>query len=252
MTHPPERTSPPDWRAIRGLLFDKDGTLVDFFATWIPAFCQAAEQIAETAGRPEIADHLLAEAGYDRTSGNLEADSMLASGTNRDITECWRAILGDAAPHDMERRILETFRETSQDSLVATADLPRLFRYLGGHGYFHGIATNDDTALAELAAQQLGIRDHLAFVCGADGGFGGKPGPGMGLAFCAHTGLAPGEVAMVGDTAADAGMARTAGLGAAIGVLTGVATRGQLEPWFDVVVDSVADLPDLLTGTASS
>ena len=30
MTHPPERTSLPDWRAIRGLLFDKDGTLVDF------------------------------------------------------------------------------------------------------------------------------------------------------------------------------------------------------------------------------
>ena len=252
MSHPPESLPLPDWRAIKGLLFDKDGTLVDFFATWIPAFCRAAEQIAETAGRPEISDHLLAEAGYDRTSGNLDAGSMLASGTNQDLTECWGAILGDAAPYDMERRILETFRETSEEGLVATADLPRLFRRLGDHGYFHGIATNDDTALAELAAQRLGIRDHLAFVCGADGGFGGKPGPGMGLAFCDQTGLAPGEVAMVGDAAADAGMARAAGLGAAIGVLTGVATLGQLEPWFDVVVDSVADLPGLLAGTAAS
>ncbi len=250
MTHPPERPSLPDWRAIRGLLFDKDGTLVDFFATWIPAFCQAAERIAEAAGRPEVADRLLTEAGYDRTSGNLGIGSMLASGTNRDLTECWGAILGDAAPHDMERRIFETFREASVGGLVATADLPRLFRCLGDHGYFLGVATNDDTALAELAAQQLGIRDHLVFVCGADGGFGGKPGPGMGLEFCARTGLATDEVAMVGDTAADAGMARAAGLGAAIGVLTGVTTRGQLEPWFDVVVDSVADLPELLTGTA--
>ncbi len=233
-------------RAIKGLLFDKDGTLVAFNETWIPAFCEAASRVARAAGQPDIADHLLREAGYDRSLGIFEADSMLASGTNRDIARCWNTILQETAPGDLEGLLFEVFRQASLDGLVATADMPTLFHHLSEAGYCLGIATNDDTELAELAAQQLGIREHLTFVCGADGGFGGKPGPGMGKAFCRHTGLDPCEVAMIGDAAPDAGMARAAGFGAAIGVLTGTATREQLEPWFDVVIDSVADLPDVL------
>ncbi len=233
-------------RAIKGLLFDKDGTLVAFGETWIPAFCEAALRVARAAGQQDIADHLLREAGYDRSRGAFDTGSMLVSGTNRDIARCWNTILGESAPGDLDALLSAVFRETSLKGLVATADMPALFRRLAGAGYHLGIATNDDTELAELAAGQLGIRDHLAFVCGSDGGFGGKPGPGMGQAFCRHTGLDPHEVAMVGDAAADAAMARAAGFGAAIGVLTGTATRDELDPWFDVVIDSVADLPDLL------
>ena len=36
--------------AIRGILFDKDGTLLDFWATWLPAYRSSAEKIAGSAG----------------------------------------------------------------------------------------------------------------------------------------------------------------------------------------------------------
>src|SRR5688572_24685905 len=36
--------------AIRGVLFDKDGTLVDFRATWVPAYLGVAGELAARLG----------------------------------------------------------------------------------------------------------------------------------------------------------------------------------------------------------
>jgi len=235
-----------DWSGIRGLLFDKDGTLIDFFATWLPAYCQAAARLAQAAGMPDRTDALLLAGGYDRSIDRLEPDSLLASGTNEELIELWRGVLGSRAPANMATIVLQTFANHSEGDVRPTADLPPLFAWLRGEGYRLGLATNDDTHTARWTAEQLGVAHILEFVIGADGGHGGKPGPGMALAFCDATGLTPAEVAMIGDSAADAGMARAAGLGVAIGVCTGAAPAAALEPHFDVVIASVAELPALL------
>jgi phosphoglycolate phosphatase len=47
---------------------------------------------------------------------------------------------------------------------------------------------------------------------------------------------------MVGDTPADLEMARGAGAGVVIGVLSGVAARPDLAPYADLVLASVGDL----------
>ena len=54
--------------------------------------------------------------------------------------------------------------------------------------------------------------------------------------------MAPGRTAVVGDAPADLRMARAAGAGLVVGVLTGVGGRADLEPLADVVLDSVAAL----------
>lgn len=233
---------------LKGLLFDKDGTLIDFFATWMPAYCLAADRIAFAAGLPSHADRLLLAGGYDRAADRLTPDSLLAGGTNEELIAVWRAALGRHAPHDLERLVLEIFAEFSEGDVTPTADLAPLFADLRAAGYVLGMATNDDTHAANWTAERLELVDHLAFIVGADAGHGGKPGPGMALAFCEATGLHPSQVAIIGDSAADSGMARSAGLGAAIGVCTGAAPAAALAPHFDVVIASVADLPALLAG----
>ena len=233
---------------LKGLLFDKDGTLIDFFATWMPAYCQAADRIAAAAGLPDHGDRLLLAGGYDRAGDRLEPESLLAGGTNEELIAMWRATLGIRAPADLDRIVLETFADHSEGDIRPTADLAPLFGDLRDLGYLLGIATNDDTHAARWTAERLGLSAMLALVVGADAGHGGKPGPGMALAFCAATGLHPSEVAIIGDSAADSGMARAAGLGAAIGVCTGAAPAAALAPHFDVVIASVADLPALLAG----
>ena len=53
---------------------------------------------------------------------------------------------------------------------------------------------------------------------------------------------------MVGDSIVDALMTRAAGLGASVGVRTGVPLTRDEEQIFDFVVDSIEDLPALLDG----
>jgi len=237
-----------DLGALKGLLFDKDGTLIDFFATWMPAYCLAADRIADDAGVPDHADRLLLAGGYDRPNDHLAPDSLLAAGTNEELIAIWRATLGRHATADLDRIVLETFAEFSEGEITPTADLAPLFADLKASGYRLGMATNDDTSAAAWTAERFGLTAMLELVIGADAGHGGKPGPGMALAFCEATGLHPREVAIIGDSAADSGMARAAGLGAAIGVCTGAAPAAALQPHFDVVIASVADLPALLAG----
>ncbi len=77
---------------IRAILFDKDGTLVDLRATWVPRYRAAARALARAAGYPEpFALELLRRLGWDPIAGTLTADSPLLWATNRTIAGCWAA-----------------------------------------------------------------------------------------------------------------------------------------------------------------
>ena len=61
----------------------------------------------------------------------------------------------------------------------------------------------------------------------------------MVVHLCATLDVPPARTAVVGDSPADLRMARAAGAGLVVGVLTGVGGRDDLEPLADVVLDSV-------------
>src|SRR5258705_7066495 len=48
---------------VRAVLFDKDGTLFDFNATWMPLYLETANEVA--GGDKALALELLVESGYD-------------------------------------------------------------------------------------------------------------------------------------------------------------------------------------------
>lgn len=231
---------------IRGILFDKDGTLLDFHATWMPAYRVAAEAVSRGAGRPELRDQLLEAGGFDHASGRCDPGSPLGSGGNTDIARLWA---GECGLEDVARvtgQIEAIFAREVVASAVAVGDLPPLLARLRLRGLHLGVATMDSESLAHETLARIEIDGHLSFVCGYDSGHGKKPGPGMVDAFCDALSVQPAEVLVVGDTLHDMHMGRAAGAGMVVGVLTGAGTREILEPHCDHVLEDVFALESVI------
>lgn len=236
--------------AIRAVLFDKDGTLFDFFGTWAPAYEIIAGELAE--GDADLALRLLLAGGHDPRAGRIDPRSILAAGTNRQIAEIWAPMIGRDDVATLESRIDLFFRSHTATNSKPVTDLPALFTRLRRRGLKVGVATMDSHAAAEAALTAFGILDLVDFFTGYDSGHGMKPGPGMVRAFCRAVGVPEQATAVVGDTLHDIAMARAAGAGLAVGVLTGATSRDVLAEQADHVLASIAELEPLLARTGSA
>lgn len=231
--------------AIKGILFDKDGTLVDFNATWLGVADFMAMDAAD--GDRWKADRLLAAAGFDFASRRFKPDSIFASGTNMDVVELWFPRLSDEDQMLAVARFNEITSVQGSAMAVALPGIVDTLAVLHKRSYRLGVATNDSTSGAEKTLVTLGVAQLFDAAYGYDAVANPKPAPDTIQAFCDLTGLKPAEIAMVGDNRHDLEMARAGGCGLAVGVLSGTGTRESLAGIADVVLDSVADLPDFLS-----
>ena len=233
--------------AIKGILFDKDGTLLDFFETWIPAYKAAVEVASDFVGDPALGRRMLCATGFDPESGAMDSLSLLAGGTTAQICDAWADVAGLVEREVFSQRVHDAMDDYASRYPVPIGDgLDVLFARLAGKGYALGIATMDSEVVAKVTAETLGLSQWLSFLAGYNSGHGAKPEPGMVLGFCAAAGLSPAEVLVIGDTDRDVNMARNAGAGMAVGVLTGASPADQLARIADHVLESVFDIETLL------
>ncbi len=232
---------------IRGLLFDKDGTLFDFSASWMSVVDQTLSELARTS---DEADRMALEVGYDRAARKFEPGSLIVAGTVDAFAEVWAKYRPDLGAARIEALANEIVEQAVSGGALAPAvpDLRGLMNRLKAQGYVLGVATHDSEAAARDHVARCDALDCFDFFAGYDSGVGHKPGPGMMLAFCKTTGLKPEACAMIGDSVHDLGVAPASGAAMAIGVLTGPATREDLAPLADHIIDSIGDLPALLSG----
>jgi len=228
---------------IKAILFDKDGTLVDFDKTWADTNRKGA--LIAANGDAALADVLLQECGMDPLTGKTRADSMFAAANAGEIAEHMVAHGSPFEPEELMRLLDRIFVEGAE-SPWPICDLKALMQTLAQAGFSLGIASSDGEASIRRTVEVLGLSRQISFIAGYDSGHGPKPEPGMINAYASHLGLSPAEIAMVGDNGHDMEMARAAGAGAAIGVLSGTGTRQTLAELADVLIGSVADLPALI------
>ena len=209
---------------VKGLCFDKDGTLFDFAATWeawAKAFLRRAAKGDETR-----AASIGTAIGFDLSAGKFARDSLVIAGTPGEVTQALAPHFSDLSPEGILDMINEEAARAPQQPAVPLRPLLEAFR------------------------ASVGVTDLFDFIAGYDSGFGGKPAPGQLLGFARAVNLPPEQIVMVGDSTHDLDAGRAAGM-RTIGVLTGAASAQDLAPHANIVLRDIGEIPAWLTEQAA-
>ena len=230
-------------KAVKGILFDKDGTLFDFSKSWTNWISGLLLHLAH--GDRSFAAKTGKNLGFDFESGKFEADCFIVYASMSQISARLRAEFPNWPGQSIFELVLKTSGEAVQ---VEATPLRPLMQHFESAGFRLGIATNDSESVARSHLESAGVLEFFEFVAGCDSGYGEKPDPGMLLAFCDATGIPPEETIFVGDSLTDLQAGRSAGM-TVVGVLTGLAERSDLSPFAETVLENIGALPAWISET---
>ncbi|WP_380057693.1 HAD family hydrolase [Falsihalocynthiibacter sp. SS001] len=230
--------------SIRAVLFDKDGTLFDFKASWGQ---WTQRYLAQLAGGDDMKRRELANAvGFDIDRRRFESDSPIIAGTPDEIAE---VLLPHLPSEGREGLLLSMNRATMQAEMVEAAPLRPLLRGLRARGLTLGVATNDAEEPARAHLKAADVEEYFDYLVGFDSGYGAKPAAGMCTGFSEQIGVPADEIVMVGDSRHDLLAGRAAGM-RTVAVLTGIAQEDSLAPLAEVVLPHIGHLPAWLEGVS--
>lgn len=226
---------------VKAILFDKDGTLMDFHSIWIKVAEELVAELIELHQLPQsLQATILEEIGVEGVY--VHPSSVLAAGTSLDMAKiCCKYIpsVGESDMHHWISENLFTLMYEHRSHMRMTADLPKLLQALKEKGFILGVVTADDFAPTELFLKQCKIESFFDHIIASDTFPAQKPDKQIVESFCEKFELDPGEVVIVGDTPTDLYLAKNSGACYAIGVLSGTGDRQTLAPLADIVLDSV-------------
>ena len=228
---------------IKAILFDKDGTLIDFSGTFAPATTLVIHDLA--GGNNNKAEELAAVLKFDLATEAFDTNSVLIAGSLENIAQ---AVLSHMDGYDLAGLITQIAQLYDQHSLASLSPFPELLPALdelAALGLPLGIATNDAEHTAIIHMEALGLKDRFSYIAGFDSGYGEKPGPGMVEGFIDKTGFEAKQTVMVGDSLTDCKAGRTAGA-VVVAVTSGLADAATLSPHADHVLSSIGELPALI------
>jgi phosphoglycolate phosphatase len=226
----------PLLRSPKAILFDLDGTLVDS----APDIAAAVNELLATRGLPPLS--------------LSDIKSMIGDGVRKLIERAF-AVSGTPLSATELDQAHETMKPIYLRHVTDLATLMPGVRETLAHFHMAGIAMGVVTNKPQLAARQVllhfGLTEFFGVIVGGDAVSHQKPAPDGLLMALDRLHAKPGDALMVGDSIADAGAARAAGMSVAL--VRGGYTQVPLEEiGADLVCDSMLELPAALQGLSTA
>lgn len=235
---------------VRLIIFDKDGTLLDFHKMWFP-YALTTVQLMEEGTKKPVGAAIYKTLGVDPVTEKVSMGALAEktlTGIREDIARTMQTF---GYSQTEAAALVDTFvPEASPGEMVAVCDLPRLFQTLKAMGIKIAVCTADSRAATMDQMDRLGVTALIDdIVCGNDKGVVPKPSPHCAIQICKRLNVELKETLMVGDTIADLKMGRVAGLRASVAVMTGVGNRQTLAEYSDFFLEDISGLPELIMTT---
>jgi phosphoglycolate phosphatase len=231
---------------IKGILFDKDGTLIDFNAIWLPVIYELVDGLINKYDLSfEKAQELLASVGV--FGQVVDSKGPFATGTGEQVGEALhKCLLGfgiqaEEREQFSEKVILDftALAQKYRQRILPIGNLAQTMAELKRRGFYLGTSTSDTRENTVLCLEKLGILEYFDFLGTDDGTSRHKPHGDLLHAFCKEFALQACEVAIAGDTQVDLLFAKNNGAGLAVGVLYGTGTREDLAELADLLLPDV-------------
>lgn len=237
-----------------GILFDKDGTLLDFMQMWGSwaenLIASLDKDLTELGAEPIREQSELLGLIVDPARGIIGYDKIgpIAMGTEEEVTAllAWKlyaaGIPWNEATMQVRRHNKRAMQELAeQKNTVPLPGLPEFLQACHEVGMKLAVVTSDTTREAEKHLDWMGLRRYFSSIVGRDRVRKGKPDPEMALLAIEEIGLLPQQCIVIGDSNGDMVMGRRSGAS----YMIGIAEDGTGESYLldaDAIIRSYSEL----------
>ena len=216
---------------IRSILFDKEGTILQFTEGWVDSIVGFFEnKILDDKKKRK----LFKEIGI-REDGGVEENSILSSETAMDLAIIFSKYLDedlDEIYGELDDHLLRYLKENNK-FIRETCDLRKLFEALRDRKILIGIFTSDNYRQAKYSMDYLGLDSFIDFYAAADI-YKKKPNKESLEVFKKKYSLEDQEIIIVGDSRVDMVFGEDT---VKVGVLCGTGSREMLAKYTDNIID---------------
>ena len=216
---------------IRAILFDKDGTLLQFTEGWVDSIVKFLENKTLDDNKKR---EIFKEIGI-REDGGVEENSILSSETAMDLAKIFSNYLDedlDEIYREIDDHLLNYLKENNR-FIRETCDLRSLFEVLRDKGILIGIFTSDNYRQAKYSMDYLGLDSFIDFYAAADI-YEKKPNKESLEVFKKKYSLKDREIIIVGDSKVDMVFGEDT---IKVGVLCGTGSRKMLAKYTGNIID---------------
>ena len=228
----------------KAIIFDKDGTLIDFDAFWIKISTVAVKDILKELECNDVsAEDVLSILGVE--DGITNIDGILCSSTYSKIGDNINYALSRSGyTFDLEyvKSITLSAFERHVDKGVVKGtceNIREVLLKIKKEGIKIFVVTSDRIFTTEKSLKILGVFDVFDGIYTDDGDVPPKPKPDCIYDICKKFSLSPDEIIMVGDTVNDVNFAKNGGI-KMIGVAKGEKNRERFLKQTEIVLPDIS------------